>query len=92
MFSLARIGKFDIENDYSKIKMNDNKNEEGITLKHLKSELDAEILVERLQAQDIFAFIKKDDPAAMGLFRGASVIVRENDKERALQVLRDLKF
>ena len=72
--------------------MKDRNNKEEITLKHFKSELDAELLVDHLQARGIFAFIKKDDPAAMGLFRGAVVIVRKCDKEKAQEILSDLKL
>ena len=72
--------------------MNEENIEEGVTLKKFKSELQAELLVERLQSQGIFAFIKKDDPAAMGLIRGASVIVHKSDKEKALEILRDLDY
>jgi cell division septation protein DedD len=72
--------------------MNEENIEEGVTLKKFKSELQAELLVERLQSQGIFAFIKKDDPAAMGLIRGASVIVQKSDKEKALEILRDLDY
>jgi len=72
--------------------MNEENIEEGVTLKKFKSELQAELLAERLQSQGIFAFIKKDDPAAMGLIRGASVIVQKSDKEKALEILRDLDY
>ena len=54
--------------------------------------MDAELLVDHLQAVGIFALIKKDDPAAMGLIRGASVIIRKEDEEKALDLLRDLGF
>ncbi len=66
--------------------------DDGVTIKHFNSELDAESLVKHLISQGIFAFIKKDDPAAMGLFRGANVIVRKSDKNKALEILKDLKF
>jgi hypothetical protein len=72
--------------------MNDKNIKEDVILKHYKSELEAELLVKRLQSQGIFAFIKKDDPAAMGLIRGASVIVHKSDKEKALEILRDLDY
>jgi len=66
--------------------------DDGVTIKHFNRELDAELLVKNLLSQGIFAFIKKEDPAAMGLFRGASVIVRKSDKNKALEILKDLKF
>ena len=72
--------------------MIDDNIDEGVTIKHFNSELDAELLVKNLLSQGIFAFIKKEDPAAMGLFRGASVIVRKSDKNKALEILKDLKF
>lgn len=70
--------------------MDDENFENVIELKHFKNEIDAEMLVKHLQLQRIFAFIKKDDPAAMGLIRGASVMVRKEDRQKALDLLKDL--
>jgi len=61
-----------------------------IVLKHFNNEIDAEMLVEHLQLRGIFAFIRKDDPAAMGLIRSARVIVHKSDREKAQEILRDL--
>lgn len=66
--------------------------DDGVTLKHFNNELDAELLVKNLISQGIFVFIKKEDPATISLFRGASVIVRKSDKNKALEILKDLKF
>ena len=61
-----------------------------IVLKHFNNEIEAEMLVEHLQLSGIFAFIKKDDPAAMGLIRSASVMIRKEDEKKAFELLRDL--
>jgi hypothetical protein len=65
--------------------------DEVIELKRFKNEYEAELLVNNLKAYSIYAFIKKDDPTTMGLFRGSSVIVRMGDKEIALEFLKTLE-
>ena len=72
--------------------INNNNIEEVISLRHFKSEIEAELLVDRLLNQGISSFIKKDDPAAMGLIRGASVMIWKADKEKAFELLRDLNY
>ncbi len=68
----------------------DNYNE--IELKRFNNEYEAVLLAEHLKAQNIYAFVRKDDPAAMGIQRGASVIISSSDKDKALEILNDLNF
>ena len=72
--------------------INNNNIEEVISLRHFKSEIEAELLVDRLLTQGISSFIKKDDPTTMGLIRGASVMIWKADKEKAFELLRDLNY
>jgi hypothetical protein len=65
---------------------------EEIELKRFNNELEAELLVNNLRAHGIFAFITRDDPATMGLSRGAKVFVRYSDKEKALELTKALKI
>ena len=65
--------------------------DDAVELKSFDNEYEAELLVDNLKSQGIFAFMIKDDPAAMGIIRGAKVFVRKSDIEDALKLLNALE-
>lgn len=71
--------------------MKDNRDTD-FELKRFNNEYEADLLADQLVAQGIYAFVRKDDPAAMGIQRGASVIVSKRDQNKALEILKDLNF
>jgi hypothetical protein len=66
--------------------------ESPIEIKRFNNELEAELLADNLKAHGIFAFIKRGDPATMGLFREAKVFVSIWDKKKSLELIKALKI
>lgn len=64
--------------------------ENPVLLKQFSNEPEAELLVDNLIFHGVFAFIQKDDPASMGIVRGAKVFVRKSDLKKAMEVLKAL--
>ncbi|MCA9740365.1 MAG: hypothetical protein H6695_07985 [Deferribacteres bacterium] len=61
--------------------------DEIVAVAHFDNELSAEIALTILEAQRIEASLVRDDPAGMGLHRGARIMVFVRDAEKARTVL-----
>ena len=71
-------------------KVVDESEEEAVVIKIFENEIEAELLVTTLKSNGIFAFIQREDPAGMGIKRGATVLVRKIHEEDAVKFLRML--
>ncbi|MBI5325039.1 MAG: hypothetical protein HZB41_07190 [Ignavibacteriae bacterium] len=63
------------------------KEDELIVIKTYYDEVYADIDAGHLKSQNITAFVSKNDPALVGIQRGAELKIRKADKQRAMRVL-----
>ena len=63
------------------------KQDEMIIVQKYENEMEAEMAMELLKSNKIESFILRDDPAGMGLNRGARLKVLARDFEQAIKLL-----